>query len=390
MPAPSASGAGEAIRTLPLLADDSLVARRLPTANDLADVDRVREVAEEIAQSAGVADVMPELWGALETADQEFATGSEYPYDYPGFRFLIDALTPEVVSAHPDELVELAGLLAVAAASVPTTFSDSGIEYGVEPAQVIAHAVAANGSCDATLTEAWLVSLGRGPRAEVYDELFERAAARCPDDPTPRWLWGHRMVEDSINGTEPIGLSRAQALSRPLRFFEEWMRDAPLSELPHAGLADALVTEAEAFDRAHVMPFTTRSYAQRAVGEFGTALALRDSPEFRVGLARAQSLLDDEATMATLDGVDLEQVLSFNEYAASVAEAQHQFARAAALAHAPVNAPDPQTLVYSPVVGTSPVGRRVAGHPGAAVRRHLWRRRRRRCRLARHHSRLSR
>ncbi len=287
------------VRQLPLLAVDGFVRSRFVDQSDLDDPAQVTAALDDLAAQAGLGDVWPSVLQGIDGGAQPDDT---YPYAYDGLHELDAALTPPLLRAHADDLMELAGLLEVAASRAGSVVDHPewstaavNLEWAAAPAYVILARLTRDApSCDHRLALAHLVGLGQAPRPKTLDRVFRDAIDACPGDPTARWLWGQRLVgiaaAPDFYNTATMS-SFAETERRPLRHFRRWVEDEPRSVLAHAGLGEALVTAAERMSDARRQPFTTRSYAKEALVEFTRAAAASDEPAFQIGRGRAMSLL---------------------------------------------------------------------------------------------------
>lgn len=352
-PAKSAADSGVELRSLPLLSPRGVVARGFADRTALTDVGLVRAVADRLGGAAGLGPAMPSLWTGIEpgTLQRQPRFGEvAYPYAYPSLERLRAAVSPAVVAREHDRLLELAGLLVLAAANADPV--DGPLRAALPAAEVILEAVASDSGardCDAQLSRAWAVSLGSAVTPKIYDPLFERAVAACPDDPTARWLWGHRQVEDALAPVNTLTTTRTEAMARPIRFFEQWILDEPASALARAGLGDALLTQAQALHDLHVMPFTVRAYARRATTTFADATAVLPRPEFALGRAQAASLLGVRSAVGLVDRAAAQRPRSsaFRQVGALVHESARDWVGTAVQATAEVDQPDPLRVVPS-------------------------------------------
>lgn len=341
------------LRTLPLLQADGIVAVTFPRGEGLDDSEKVQLAAQELAEAAGISEVIDQLWSVMpEAVNSGFMVNDDatYPYKYPVLESFEAAITDDVVKEYPKELLELVNLLALAAGTVDD--SNNQLAGAGAAAQVIAHRLASSGGCHAALTEAWLVGLGESPDPEVYGSLFSSAIKECPEDPTPRWLWGQRIVEDSVRPALMVGVDqeRSTMLAVPLDFFANWKDEQPISGLARLGEADTLLTQADLMARIHVMPFTVRSHAERALSIYRSVIKVaKSSPSLRVNEARALHLLDDPAAVDVIENVVREapKVDSFRQWEAAINESEGNFDVAASAYGASVELSKIPSLVFS-------------------------------------------
>jgi tetratricopeptide (TPR) repeat protein len=343
---------------LPLLRTGRIEAA-FPRGAGLENATAVRVVADALGTDAGLESSMPLLWTGLTGVEVGDDPNPSYPYYYPSLTAFQGALTANVLREHTDELVDLANLLTVASAAQRDDLGGSEMSAAIAGAQVIAEALAVEvPTCDVLLTRAWVVAIGESPSVATQDQVFKPALERCGDDPTARWLWGHRMLEDSAAWGAYIhdGTTREQALARPLELFEAWVENDPASALPHAGLADTLLAQSAAMRNAGVRPFTVRAYAARARKEYEVAIADSPQPEFLLGRARAAALHGDpdadELTQAAVAARP--DSLAFLEHAADLFEARHDLPAAADAAARTATAVDRLRLVPTNADGAHP------------------------------------
>lgn len=289
------------LRPLPLIEPGGLIETSFPGGQGLDDLPKIKKAVDQLTSSIGVPELSAAIWSGLKELALNGGVGPgdrSFPYRYPSLNQVQGLLTEQVVAGHRRELLELANLMVLMAAhSGPFAYVPS---LGAPVADVLLRPLAAQGDCDGALTLAWLVSLGQNPRPKDYDKLFEEAAKACPGDPTPRWLWGQRMTEDATTagGLGNRDLSESQSLARPITFFRGWVRDKPGSVLAHAGLADALTSEAVLMSYARSAPFTARFYARQGLDQYRQAVALQDSALLRAGVAQTESLLGKDTALA--------------------------------------------------------------------------------------------
>ena len=350
---PELSGSEVArLRTMPLLRANGPVAQAFPSGRGLDSPTAVRKVGNQLAKEAGIEKEMPEVWKNVSGRDSrprlqdEESAGSnvDYPYGYVGYDDLAKKLASPAVDSHTQSLLDLAGLLVLAA---PDAFADAHpFKFGAAPAQIISQAVAVNpGGCDAILTKAWTVGLGDVPSEETLKELFDEAQDACKDDPTPRWVYGHVLIENSIDSGIDDSFPRRRTAA--IKFFENWATDEPGSPLAQAGLADAYVSQAELDHNDGLRPFTVRSYARRARDGYELALSAADVPEWIVGKAKAESILGLDAAVKTVEPIRQNLDLVVKGEVAAVYEAAHQFGAAADTAATTAKPIDRLALSYS-------------------------------------------
>ena len=268
-----------------------LVTTTFPYGTGLDDELLVRDALDDLAADAGLRPAaMDELWATMQPSNVSMDLSAEYPYSYSMLAGFGQLLSDEVVSNHTDELRELASLLALAAGASPdpkdTYLTVNG---GLVAAQVILERVAAfDSSCDSQTMRAWAVNLGESPDASVLERVWQQAVEACPQDPTPRWWWGHRLIEDSISDSSFIfgDRQRAEAMQQPVEFFEAWLADSG-APAARAGLAETLLSQAEALQLAGAMPFTVRDYSMRARAMFEELETSHPSSSVSLGVARA-------------------------------------------------------------------------------------------------------
>jgi|GEM_PF-6671385 len=304
----------KALQSLPILIAGGPVATAFPKGAGLADPERVRTVAEQIATEAGLESSLAALWSGL--APQRFKasvwprgqeTASPTPYAYPSLDEFKSSLTDQLVKSHSSELVELSSLFTLAAlhaSDVPGGRNGPFFRFGLAAGQVIAERVSSvTGSCSARLTHAYVVSLGPHPRHEYLKKLYESAIEACPGDPTPGWFWGHRLISDSVEryGLDAIGVTRATAMESAVEFFSNWATQTPDSALGHAGLADTLLTQAFALRGQGSSPFSVREDLTRAKAEYRRAASITPRAEFTTGEAKASAMLGESQAADLID-----------------------------------------------------------------------------------------
>ena len=301
--APNRAQASEdgALRTLPLLQEDGPTRTKLGDLDDLTDADTVRSVAQALAEDIGIGAAFEAMWPGLKDAYNRLGESTDdYPYSYPWLGDFEDALTTELLTSHESEVIELAGMLALAAANARTVSAGEvyqGVNMAGEVSQVLLQAAAdALGDCDSALSLAWAVNAGESPTSATLQAVFGQAVQRCPGDPTPRWIWGHRLIENAIHSGPRThdGVGRQEALTTAVTFFEKWMEDEPGSLYAKAGLVDALLYEAQAIASAKAAPFTVRDHAQRAFDLLDEVRTVSNDQVYQVEEAWAAALLGRE------------------------------------------------------------------------------------------------
>ena len=322
----------ERLRAMPLVRPEELAAKRFKSWESLRDEAKVRKATLDLASEAGITEDMDRVWETFESRGGFIvADDLSYPYGYPDLAFLDRALTDEIVAEHADALLELANLLTLASAAVEDKLDfDNPLAQAAMAAQSIIHRlVSQSQDCDYVLTEAWIVSLGRGVTLKTLKKLFEHAIDVCPADPTPRWLWGHRLIERT---THPQVSGRRDAiLAAPIEFFKAWRHQDRRSGLAVLGESDALLVEAELMQHRRAMPFTARSYAEQSLAGYQM---VDDPPDVvRVGQARALRVLGREKSAVELiDGTadSTRDVLPFRQWEGAIRESARDFKSASA------------------------------------------------------------
>lgn len=337
-PAVVLSGPGaEDVRELPLLQPKGLIATTFPNGAGLDDEELVRDAFDALGADAELTpEAMDELWTALPLTTSLIDSSRDYPYSYPALAAFGEQLTDEIVSAHPSELRELGALLVLA-----TTYSPSPsdnflpVNGGLIGAEVILERVASvDPSCDSQLMRAWAITLGNAPGSDVLAEVWQPAVNACPpDDPTPRWWWGHRLLEDSVSGFQFYSRddTRTDVLQRPIDFFETWLKITG-DPAAQAGLGETLLSQAEAFQLAGVMPFTVRDYSERARTIFESQQGSRPSASGSLAIARAAFVHGDADAGALTSAIAVRDGLpsSVRSTATFILERLHEFDAAAA------------------------------------------------------------
>ena len=326
---------------------------------------RVKVLADRLAGEIGISKTMPALWELLADRDgtSMYPDGvrDESPYDYPGLRDLLKpVLTETMTTRHASELRDLAGLFMLLAPT-PSDAPYSDYRWSAGAAYVILNSLrAGTRDCATELNFAVLVGFGSLPKSRVVDKVFKQAIDACPGDPTPRWYWG--LTQNSLAVRDPFvvptDLSRTELMTRPIATFRGWQRAEPGSALAFAGEGEVLVSQAETMIREGTMPFTTRSYARRALELFRTANRLEPDPAFAIGRARSLAALGKPHESVTIMSSLVSQTPRDDDYRAfyaQVLEQAHNFSTAAMVLDKPLTIR--RSLALTPDV---PAGR----HPG--------------------------
>ena len=253
---------------------------------------------------------------------------------------MADHLDPSVVLASPDAVVELAGLLAVLAASRTEDFT-RGPAAAATAYSLLSAARRVDETCDLALTFLYVVSLGDRPHADAIDEETGRATAACgADDAMPalvraHWLSRHASVVEKLAAprVEPSRIRR-EARAAWLELQERF----PASPWGFAGLADLQARWADQAAGVGASPFQVLAWRREALASYAAASSLVDDPllesraaevlvhvgEEDPALARARAAVDQlpEDVVARMSLTDVLAAAGEHEAAAESVEVE--------------------------------------------------------------------
>ena len=249
--------------------------------------------ATRLLQIAGDADL-----GVNENAltrGNEFEV--EYPFRYPDVDPVVDAalpgeLAPEQVTAVND---------AAAALILGTAYARDLLPNGAAVAYALLDRARSGDECLPQLNLAFLLATDVNPRDDITADELERAAQRCPGDPTPLWVLGqfqsHRapVAAQYFDSQEPDLEDRQ---SRPFATFGRLQRELPGAHAGWSGEADAHLRLGYQL-LAERQPFSARNRFRRARALYERALELDDDAGLRAGLARASAGLREHDAAVT-------------------------------------------------------------------------------------------
>lgn len=336
----------DSLRTLPLMEANSRVTKEirnnqiLGNASDSTEsaTPLTRLVDSEVTRLLGGA-AATDFWAAHAAMFEAPTDATVYPPVFPPLTdFWSRWLTPEFLSRSSDELLDLAGLLALAGAH------DQGQTQwaGAASYALLRQMVDAERTCDAQLSMAFVASLGYAYIAddaldkEVIAE-FDRATHLCGDDLTPGMYLGNYLLNIHLTSRGPR-TDRA-ALDRVIRHYEQLGQDHPESALPTLALASTYLLDAE--DRVNRTvpegPFVARAGFTAALDYFDIAVRATGDQTARLGRARALAGLGrNSEALVEVQGLASPATAVRTDLTVTLLERLGRFAEAASWSQSPL------------------------------------------------------
>ena len=272
--------------------DDSTALRPLPAglpADEIVDsVDKVYPYAVEALGVPG-AHTLVGLLSSDNTLDPDPLPGSAsgieftYPYHYSAFDPIFDG-APQPQSS--SNATQLAAAL-VKLASQPRRFAEKS--NAARAAYALLEHTRSTGGCDAALDVLLLVASDYVTSPDNLAKEYRRAAAACPNDPTPGWIMGQSQLRSLFPSYDPrptqFDESTLADLATALTRFEGLAKQFPDDGAAHTGLGDAYLRRGLRILSSE--PFTARNDLRLAIAQYNRAAELGSIRDADLGRARA-------------------------------------------------------------------------------------------------------